>query len=95
MTQSGDLALEVANGKTLQLVGPVVATDTLVIADGNGQKDVGAVLTKYESDIEALWTALNVSHVPSIPQNKTKNRRTNFTWSHVSSVTPAHPLFSI
>ena len=93
MTQSGDLALEVANGKTLQLVGPVVATDTLVIADDNGQKDVGAVLTKYESDIEALWTALNVSHVPCL---KTTPKPLNkVTWNRVSSVTPAHPLFSI
>ena len=48
---------------------------------------------EYESDIEALWTALNVSHVPCLkttpkPQNKV-------TWNRVSSVTPAHPLFSV
>ena len=61
---NGDLSLEPGQGKTVQCVG------SLVIREGDAdQLDVGAILTKNsasleknKADIEALWTALTVSH---------------------------------
>ena len=61
---NGDLTLEPGQGKTVQCVG------SLVIREGDAdQLDVGAILTKNsatleknKADIEALWTALTVSH---------------------------------
>jgi hypothetical protein len=66
VTDVGDLALEPGVGNTVQLLGPVVASTTLLL--GDDRTDVGATLASmstsvgtHGTDIESLWTAFNVS----------------------------------